>query len=65
MQKGTKSLHLLWSSWNLPSFQTSVFIARMLSGLDPSDLMGREQEDLIDFIANCLEQKESPEGTLP
>ena len=41
---------------------TSESIARMLSGLDPSDLMGGDQEALTDFIANYLEQGESPQG---
>ena len=44
---------------------TSESIARMLSGLDPSDLMGGDQEALTDFIANYLEQGESPQGKLP
>ena len=40
-------------------------IARMLSGLNPSDLMGGDQEALTKFIANYVEQEELPEGKLP
>ena len=48
-----------------PFMETSASIARMLSGLDPSDLIGGDQEALTDFIANYLEQEEPPEGKLP
>ena len=41
---------------------TSASIACMLSALDPSDLMGGDQEALTYFIANYLEP---PEGKLP
>ena len=42
---------------------TSASIARALSGLDPSDLMGGDQDALAEFIAEYLdEQEESPEG---
>ena len=44
---------------------TSASIARMLSSLDPSDLMGGDQEALTDFIANYLEQEEPPQSKLP
>ena len=41
----------------------SVSIARALSSLDPSDLMGGDQDALTDFIAEYLdEQEENPEG---
>ena len=45
--------------------ETSESIARMLSGLDPSDLMGGDQEALTEFFAKYFEQEEAPEGKLP
>ena len=41
--------------------ESSAFIARILSSLDPSNFMGGDQEDLTEFIANYLEQEEPPE----
>ena len=42
---------------------TSASIARALSGLDPSDLMGGDQDALTDFIAEYLDEpEETPEG---
>ena len=41
----------------------SASITRALSGLDPSDLMGGDQDALADFIAEYLdEQDETSEG---
>ena len=45
--------------------ETSESIARMLSGLDPSDLMDGDQEALTEFITNYFDQEEAPEGKLP
>ena len=42
---------------------TSASIAQALSGLDPSNLVGRDQVVLADFITEYLdEQDKTPEG---
>ena len=72
-KKGAKGLHLSLSCCSIVAscclfivlMETSESIARMLSGLDPSDLMGGDQEALTEFITNYFDQEEAPEGKLP